>query len=310
MKNSIEVFEVGPRDGLQSEKTLFPTQDKIEFIKLLCQASFKNIEIGSFVKKDSIPQLSDTPEIADIVLPWKEKNFPEINFWAFAPNLIGMEKGLEKNIDGIGCIVASSDSFNKNNVNRSQKELLEEIIKMNALALSEKKLFRVYLSTLSHCPFEGDIAPHKILSLTNQLVDAGVKNIVLSDTTGRAHPEGLKKIYELLLKEHSPELFSLHFHATHALALVNAYESIQWGFYRFDSSLGGLGGCPYAPGASGNLATEDLLNLIQTLENKTMNNWSAIKTAALFIEEKFKIQNTSKIYSVLKAKNEVSQFPN
>jgi hydroxymethylglutaryl-CoA lyase len=258
----VRIFEVGPRDGLQAEITTLNLDQKIELVTSLVDSGLTDIEVGSFVKAERIPQLANTEQLLTEI----RKRFPNIKekskLWAFVPNEKGLEHAIDASIDGVSFFIATSNTFCQKNVNRTRKELEESLPKLLKISKKAKLKNRVYLSTLVFCPYEGFIAPEKVFGLVDFLVKAGVQEIVLSDTTGDANPRTLNRIFEKLIPRYGADRFALHLHDTRGLALANILEGLGWGIRVFDSSIAGLGGCPYAPGASGNLATEDLANML------------------------------------------------
>jgi hydroxymethylglutaryl-CoA lyase len=258
----MRILEVGPRDGLQNEAKTLSLSQKEKLVVSLLDAGLKDVEVGSFVKKQSIPQLAGTEDLLKKIVPLKKKRWPKSRLWAFAPNEIGLEHAVNAGVDGVSFFSATSETFSKKNVNRSHKDL-KILLKSVVQNVPKKKLARAYLSTLVYCPFEGKIPTSKVFHWIDFLLEIGIDDISLSDTTGHAHPGNLKKIFEKISKDYPLSKFSLHYHDTRGTALLNTFFAIQYGFKQFDSSLGGAGGCPYAPGATGNLATEDLLYLLQ-----------------------------------------------
>ena len=261
----MRILEVGPRDGLQNEPKTLTLDQKVGLITNLLQAGLTEIEVGSFVKKGSIPQLAGTAEVLKHIRPIKEAHFASAKFWAFAPNQFGLEAALKAQVDAVAFFAATSESFLKKNINRSfsqVKVVLKDLMKNLPKNISN----RVYLSTLVYCPFEGEVRPERVFEWVDFLLDAGFTEIALSDTTGHAHPHNLRPIFKKIQTNYSTKNFALHFHDTRGTALVNTACALEYGFDKFDSSLGGLGGCPYAPGATGNLGTEDLLYYLQSEE--------------------------------------------
>ena len=259
----VSIFEVGPRDGLQSEAKILTLEQRQKLIVLLMEAGLSDIEVGSFVRDDRIPQLAGSGKLMKS-LEEKRKSWKG-RFWAFVPNEVGLNHAVEAGVDGASFFTATSNTFCQKNVNRSKKELLDALGPLLKTTKKLKKKSRVYISTLTYCPYEGPIKPSVVTDLVSTLVQCGASELVLSDTTGDANPRSLARVFEPLLKKYSPSLFALHFHDTRGLGLVNIMEGMKFGIVRFDSSVGGMGGCPYAPGASGNLATEDLVNLLKGL---------------------------------------------
>lgn len=263
MKKS-QIFEVGPRDGLQNYPKIFTLGQKEKFVQNCLKAGLSEIEVGSFVRPDWIPQLADTAKLIARIQKYKKaytKQKPQ--FWAFVPNSVGLSHALDTEIDGVSFFTAASETFCRKNVNRSQKELLQLVEEMMPLALKAKRKVRVYISTVTYCPYEGAIRPSQVVKVVRPLMDLGVTDISLGDTTGHATPADVRKLLSALLKYAPASKLSMHLHDTRALSLANVWESLQHGVSRFDSSLGGLGGCPYAPGAAGNLPTEDLAYFLQ-----------------------------------------------
>ena len=257
---STSIYEVGPRDGIQSEKATWTIAERVDLVRGLMQAGLKDIEVGSFVREDLLPQVAGTSEI--ILALKKEKSRTRSRLWAFVPNKVGLDNAIESGVDGVSFFVGVSDTFCKKNVNRSRAELLDALPPLLKEAKKKKLLSRVYVSTLVYCPYEGAVSPREVAKVVSILVKAGATQIVLSDTTGDANPRSLQNVLKLLVPKYGARKFALHLHDTRGLALANIMLGMKYGISNFDSSIGGMGGCPYAPGASGNLATEDLANLL------------------------------------------------
>jgi len=299
--HSVSLFEVGPRDGLQSQTRVLSLDDREELIVRLIKSGVKHVEVGSFVRDDRVPQLAGTQELLSR-LEKRRKSLKKYapKFWAFVPNMRGLENALATTVDGVAFFVAASDTFCRKNVNRKQDEIIAELELLIPIARKAKMDVRVYLSTITHCPYEGAVAPQKVLNLVNKLVSFGVKEIALGDTTGHATPFQIDKLLKSLLKKHKPTLFAMHLHDTRALALANVSAALNLGVRRFDSSVGGLGGCPYAPGAAGNLATEDLLYMLQA-ENLLKEKISLAEVVATskWLEPKLGAALPSKVLKTL-----------
>lgn len=294
----VEVFEVGPRDGLQSEKKIFTVEERLELVRLLVRTGLRRIEVGSFVKADRIPQLESTDLLLSRLKKESFKGFSP-QFWAFVPNEYGLERAVEAGIDGMSFFVASSETFCQKNVNRSKSELMRELKKLLPLARKKKTKTRVYLSTLVFCPYEGKVSVGAVAKIVDQLLDAGATEVVLSDTTGHANPLSLRKVLEKCLDIGQASQFALHLHDTRGLALANVLEGIAHGISVFDSSVGGLGGCPYAPGASGNLASEDLVNMLLGMGLLKKIDLGALANAARFAEKVLGHEVPSKVLRTL-----------
>ncbi len=295
----MRITEVGPRDGLQNEAKTLNLKERSELVLALLAAGHSDVEVGSFVKKEAIPQLAQTAELVKHLLPIQKKKWPKARLWAFVPNEIGLEHASAAGIEAFSFLAATSESFAKKNINRSHSEL-KTSLKNIVRALPKKTKARIYLSTLVYCPFEGIIAPSKVFHWVDFLLELGFKDISLSDTTGHAHPTNLKKIFERLSKNYSLENFSLHYHDTRGTALLNTQLALDYGFSSFDSSLGGAGGCPYAPGATGNLATEDLLYLLQSSSKMKSVSLAKVALASMKLEKNLGKTLPSKILQTLR----------
>jgi hydroxymethylglutaryl-CoA lyase len=260
---SVEIFEVSPRDGLQAESKILSVEERVRLVVKLAETGLKDIEVGSFVRADRIPQLQDTDKVIALVTEKLGSLRSKLRFWAFVPNLVGLEKAIESGVDGVGLFVATSDTFCRKNVNRTQKELLNEVEPLLVKARKARLRTRVYLSTVIYCPYEKWMKPAASHKLSARLLDLGAQEISLGDTTGHGTPLSIRKVVEPLVAKYGAERFALHLHDTRGTALSNVLEGLSHGIRRFDASVGGTGGCPYAPGASGNLSTEDLLYMLQ-----------------------------------------------
>ena len=300
MNNRIRIKEVGPRDGLQNEKSFISTSDKIDFIEKLSETGLDYIEVSSFVHPKWIPQLKDA---AEVLRDLKRKS--DITYSALVPNLKGLEKALTVNIDEANIFMSASEGHNISNINKSISEtfpILEEVVKeskKNGLSV------RGYVSTVIACPYDGPTSPEQVLYVVDRLVDMGVDEISLGDTIGVGVPTEVERLLEVLLKKYPASLFAMHFHDTYGTAMANIVKSIEMGITTFDSSIGGLGGCPYAKGASGNVATEDVNYLLTRMGYETGLNPEKLIEAATFIERKIgKNLNTRQLAI---SKNEVKQ---
>ncbi len=264
LPESITICEVGPRDGLQNEKHILSAQRKIELINDVVNAGVKVVEIGSFVSPKAVPQLADTDEVAKGIA-----RRPEVEYRALISNLKGMERAIFAGITKVKLTVSASESHNKSNWNRSTTEVIRGFY--DAMELAAKSGLEVSgaISTAFGCPFEGNIPRKQILDLVQTFISMGVTEISLSDTTGMAYPS---QVYEVgkRARELFPSVrFWLHLHNTRGLAMANMLAGMQAGIVRFDASFSGLGGCPYAPGASGNVATEDVIHMCDLININT-----------------------------------------
>jgi len=275
---AVRIVEVEPRDGLQNEATIIPTEQKAEFIRMLAESGLRDIEVASFVHPKWIPQLADAAELIA-----KLENKPGVRYSALVPNMKGLERAIETGIRRIAVFTAASETFNKKNINMTIDESIEVFRPVVARALKEGMSVRGYVSTCFVCPYEGAVAKEKVASVARALYDVGVDEVSIGDTIGAATPRDVESTGGFLLEQFSVDALALHFHDTYGMAVANVYQSLQMGFSRFDSSAGGLGGCPYAPGASGNLATEDLLFLLDRLGIETGVSLAKVRRASRFI---------------------------
>jgi hydroxymethylglutaryl-CoA lyase len=259
------VYEVGPRDGLQNEPETLPTDVKVDFVNRLTDAGLPAIEVGSFVSPKTIPQLADSEEVFRRIHRGSGVRYP-----ALVPNEKGLERALAVGVLEIAVFTAASETFNRHNINAGVDESIERFRPVVDRARREKIRVRGYVSTAFGCPYEGDVAPEAVREVVQKLLDLPVDEISIGDTIGVATPEGVYEVIEALYGAGVTRgVLALHFHDTRGTALANVYAGLECGITTFDASAGGLGGCPYAPGASGNLATEDLLYLLQGLGIET-----------------------------------------
>jgi hydroxymethylglutaryl-CoA lyase len=295
------IFEVGLRDGLQSEARIFSLPEKEKILERLISSGLEDIEVGSFVRADRIPQLQDSDKLVLLAQKIRKEKKSKARFWAFVPNKKGFENALPQGLDGMCFFYSTSQTFCGKNVNRSQEELLAELKLLLPQARKNKIRSRVYLSTLVYCPYEKEIPLRSVTDSVKKLFDLGAEEVALSDTTGHATPLQIRKILESLLKKYPAKKIALHLHDTRGLALANVWEGLQFGLKRFDSSIAGLGGCPYAPGASGNLSTEDLWNLLERLGKSPRLQIEALLEAAYFAESCLGRKSSSKVLRSLEA---------
>ena len=258
LPNKATIIEVGPRDGLQNEGKIVSTESKLEFIEGLQRAGIQEMELTSFVSPKWVPQMADAKEILANV----EKTGRQ---FVLTPNEKGISLALESGATALAVFVGVSDSFNKKNINKTTAESMNALEPL-ILKLKEDGIFvRACISTAFYCPFEGAVDPDKTVALCRQFVDWGVDELSVADTIGMANPVESYELF-LRLKTEFPEvLMTAHFHDTRKMALANIFASLQAGVDRFDASAGGLGGCPFAPGATGNAATEDIVNMLHRM---------------------------------------------
>jgi hydroxymethylglutaryl-CoA lyase len=264
LPDRVTIYEVGPRDGLQNEARQVPTPEKIRFIDALVEAGLHNIEITSFVSPKWIPQLADAAEVARGV-----RRPATVRMSALVPNRRGLDNALAAGMKEIAVFLSASETHNKKNVNKSIAETLVAFEDVVAPALAAGVPVRAYVSTVFGCPYEGDVDPRAVLQLSARLLDMGVYQISLGDTIGVANPKQVEEVVSQILANHAADRIAVHFHDTQGTALANCLVSIILGIRTIDASAGGLGGCPYAPGAAGNLATEDLVAMLHSMGIET-----------------------------------------
>jgi hydroxymethylglutaryl-CoA lyase len=294
--SKVRVVEVGPRDGLQNEQRSISTDDKVRFIDLLSTAGFGVVEATSFVHPKVIPQLADAGEVFERI----EKR-PGVRYPVLVPNARGMERALAAGVREIAVFTAATDSFNRHNINTDIEESLRDIARVLASARRDAVWTRGYISACFGCPYEGDVAPAKVVDVALRLIDLGVDEVCLGDTIGVSTPGGVERVLEPVLARIPTERLGLHFHDTRGTALANTLRALQLGCFVFDASAGGLGGCPYAPGAAGNLASEDLLYMLHGMDIHTGVDLGRVMEASRFIAERLGRPLTSKVYQAERA---------
>ena len=275
----ITIKEVGPRDGLQNEKIILPTEIKLQWIERLIDAGTAYIELTSFVSPKWIPALADHMQLVE-----QYKRREGVTTAVLVPNMKGLEKALHHNIDEISVFISASETHNYKNINKSIEHTLPIVKEIIEHSLQSGKTARAYISTVFGCPYEGNISIDKIMRVMDQLLEYGVQEISLGDTIGIANPKQVYQILSAMLQKYIPSQLALHFHDTYGRGLANVMTAMQLGITTFDSSAGGLGGCPYAKGAAGNIATEDLVDLCHSQGIYTGLNLHALRDASLFIE--------------------------
>ncbi|MEK5335418.1 hydroxymethylglutaryl-CoA lyase [Bacillus sp. FSL M8-0166] len=281
LPKSVLIREVGPRDGLQNESVWLNTGEKRTWIDLLAAAQLPYIEVTSFVHPKWVPALKDAKELTQ---SFNKKD--DITYAALIPNEKGLAHFFEANLDTGAMFISSSETHNKKNMNQSINETLPVIKQMTADLKAAEKNTRAYISTVFGCPYEKQVPMDQVLRLTDILLSYGIDEISLGDTIGEAHPLQVERRLDILLERFPADKIALHFHDTKGMALANIYTALKAGITIFDSSSGGLGGCPYAPGSSGNVATEDVVHMLQKLGIETNIHLPRLIKAAEWIEAK------------------------
>ena len=277
----ITVYEVGPRDGLQNEAAVISTADKVAFIDDLAGAGLGTIEVSAFVNPARVPQMADADDVCGAI-----SRRPGTRYAALVPNARGLDRALAAGITDVAVFAAASETFSRRNINQSIAESLANYRDVTMRAIAAGCRVRAYLSTAFGCPFEGDVPVTRVVELTSALLDVGAGEVAVSDTIGIAHPGQVRVVLDALTRVTPPPQLALHFHDTRGTALANVLASLDFGITTFDSAAGGLGGCPYAPGATGNLATEDLLYMLDGLGHDTGVSIDAVYAASTKLESR------------------------
>lgn len=280
LPKKVEIIEVGPRDGLQNEANFIPTEDKISLINALNKTGIKRMEATSFVHPAYVPQMKDAKEVLEGI-----EQASDIQYMALVPNKRGFDMAIEQGVRAVSLVVGASNSFNLKNVKMTREESIQELEKVVLKAKAEDIFIRYNIATAFWCPFEGMMDSSLVLDMAKRIDRLGVDEIVFCDTIGRANP---KQVYSLLkgIMEMQPEaMITAHFHDTYGLAQANNIAALQAGVSRFDASIGGLGGCPFAPGAAGNVATEDVVFMMNELGIETGVDLESLQSCLGLIRE-------------------------
>jgi isopropylmalate/homocitrate/citramalate synthase len=274
----VRVVEVGPRDGLQNISATVPTAVKVRFVDLLSAAGLPVIEVTSFVSPRAVPQLADAAEVFRAITKRPGTRYPVL-----VPNLRGMERALAAGVRDIAVFTAASEGFTHHNINATIDESLQSFRPVVELAQHEGIGVRGYVSTAFGCPYDGPVSPARVVDVTRRLFDLGVWEVSIGDTIGVATPGSVRAVLGALLDLFPAERLAVHFHDTRGTALANVLAALELGIATVDASAGGLGGCPYAPGASGNLATEDLLYMLHGMGIETGVDLAAVAAATHYL---------------------------
>lgn len=275
MTNRVEIFEVGPRDGLQNEKRPIPAAEKIALVDCLSRAGFRRIEIASFVSPKWVPQMADSAEVLAGIA-----RAPGVRYAALTPNMKGYEAAVAARADEVAIFGSASEGFSRANINATIAESLERFSPVAERALAEGVPVRGYVSCVTDCPYDGPVAPSAVARVAAALRDMGCYEISLGDTIGQARPETIAAMLDAVLAEVPAERLAGHYHDTAGRALDNIAVSLERGLRVFDAAVGGLGGCPYAPGAAGNVATEAVVAHVEGLGYATGLDRAVIAEAA------------------------------
>lgn len=288
MSDYVKIVEVGPRDGLQNEKQALSIEQRLSFINDLIDAGLKFIEVGSCVSAKWVPQMSQSDKLFKL-LPQRD----DLNLSLLTPNLKGFDAALAVGCKEVAVFTAASESFTRKNINCSIDESLERFSEIFQAAQANHVRVRGYVSCMVDCPYEGAIDPKQVVNVVKRLYEMGCYEISLGETIGTATPDRVQKVWQACLAELDSNILAGHFHNTYGMAIANIYQSLQQGIRIFDSSIAGLGGCPYAKGASGNVATEDLYYLMSQIGYETGINLEKLMLASQNISQTLKRKNLS-----------------
>jgi hydroxymethylglutaryl-CoA lyase len=281
VSSKVTIVEVGPRDGLQNEHALVTTADKIALIDRLSEAGHQMIEVSSFVSPKRVPQMADAAEVFAGIT-----RRPGVRYTALVPNQQGLARALAAGVSEVAIFAAASETFSRRNINQSIDESLATYAAVCTDAAAAGLRVRGYLSTCFVCPYEGPVDPQRVAEMSARLLELGVYEVAVSDTIGAATPGDVSRVLDTVSAKAPLPQVALHFHDTRGTALANVLAGLDYGVTTFDSSAGGLGGCPFAPGASGNLATEDLLFMLNGLGIDTGVSLDGVAAASRFIATK------------------------
>lgn len=290
LPESVRMFEVGPRDGLQNEPVTIATQTKIELIDMLSATGLRTIEVGSFVSPKWVPQMSDTEAVLEGI-----KRKEGIMYPVLTPNMKGFEAAVKAGAHEVAVFGAATEGFSQKNINCSIAESLERFAPVCEAAKEQNIRVRGYVSCVVGCPYEGEVDPKKVAEVSEAIYDLGCYEISLGDTIGVGTPKKVERMLYTVAERVPTEKLSVHFHDTHGQALANILTALQCGINGVDSAVSGLGGCPYAHGASGNVATEDVLYMLNGLEVETGVDMDALLEASAFISRALGRPPTSKV---------------
>jgi len=281
MANQITLCDVSPRDGIQNEKISLSAAQRHELIRRLAAAGLRWIEVASFASPKWVPQMADAADVFAGI-----ERVPGIRYTALVPNLAGLERAMAAGVTEVAIFASSTETFSSKNINQSIDESMVTYRAVCDRAIGAGLRVRGYLSTAFGCPFEGSVDPAQVARVAERLAGLGVFEVAISDTIGIAHPGQVPRVLDAVLARVPVDQVALHFHDTRGTALANVLASLPYGIATFDASAGGLGGCPYAPGAAGNLATDDLIYMLDGLGLETGVSLAGVSDASTFIASK------------------------
>ncbi len=281
MNEYIYINEVGPRDGLQNQKTILDIESRTELIHQLIKAGIPGIEIGSFVSPKAVPAMAGTDEIVKSL-----KNTNNCDLSVLIPNMKGYELACDAGAKIISVVPSATETMNQKNINMSLEETVKNSCKILQAAKADNLCTRAYVSVAWECPYEGLVDSNQVLEIAYKLIDSGADEIILADTIGAANPAGVSKLVKQCVDQFGADQLSAHFHDTRAMALSNVCAALNEGIRKFDACIAGLGGCPFAPGAAGNLATEDICNMLEQMGYQTNIDLNKLNSIVDFCAEK------------------------
>ncbi len=296
LPDRVKIVEMGPRDGLQNETNVVSTADKVRFIDLLSASGLAAIETTSFVRPSAIPQLDDAEAVMAAIA-----RRPGVTYLALTPNTRGLDRARSAGMRAVAVFTAASESFTKRNINMTIDESIKTFATVVRDARREGMWVRAYVSTAFGCPYEGDVSVEAVVRVASALAELGVDEISIGDTIGVATPRDVVEVAGALQAHMPVERLAMHFHDTRGTALANVVAALQMKISIFDSSAGGLGGCPYAPGATGNLATEDLLYMLDGMGIETGVSLDGVRAASRFLAGAIGREPVSRAYRALEA---------
>lgn len=297
LPKQVKLVEVGPRDGLQNEAQIVPTEVKIELINKLSLSGLSSVEATSFVSSKRIPQMADSLQVMQGI-----KRYPGVSYPVLVPNRQGLTQALQAQISEIAIFASASETFSRKNINCSIEQSLERFSEICALAEKQQLQIRGYISCVMGCPYKGEVAPQQVAWLAGRLRDLGCYEISLGDTIGTGTPGQAQQLVHTVAQSVSPEKLAVHFHDTYGQALANILAVLECGVSVIDSSVAGLGGCPFAPGAAGNVASEDLVYMLDGLGLETGVDLQQLADAGSYICDFLGRPSGSRVANALKGK--------
>ena len=302
LAKQVDIIEVGPRDGLQNEPTQVAVSDKLAFVEKLLESGLRHIEVASFVRPERVPQMADSAELVTQLSGAHQGQGK--SFFVLVPNFKGLTDALSAGAQHFSLLTAVSETFSQKNTNASVQRSLQRIREViEGLDDSQKSRTRVYISTAFGCPYEGEVTIAQVVTVVEELLSMGLGQIVLGDTIGVATPGQVHGVLGELAQVMDLRNLGLHFHDTRGIALANILVALEHGIRSYDSSVAGLGGCPYAPGASGNVATEDVVHLMNSLGISTGIDLEKLVAAGAFMLERVGRSSSSKMHHILRGRS-------